>query len=592
MKKIYLLFNFIMLLALTACEIEEMVTDRDYPYVKTLGLTENKTTGAVFSFDVPNAQKYNISAYGLEYNLLTYFKSNLQDRQNFIIENKGKPSSFPIDITIDSDLQKDQGYLIRPFVKVGDQFIYGDLHQFISVGLQQPEVDGISQRLISNSTTILVTGKRFTQRLINLKVEIPGLENYFSIIPTEVDNNGITFELKKISGLGPILQKKFNLKISIGERFVEVPEAFEIESLKVEELKTNEAFIGDQLTLQTNSLDTTYPINFRSEDIDYPLFAFTNSNINGAVTYEIPQMPPGEYEIYIVHPEYAIKIAEKFKILNAWTPTIGNGYFVGSYHSKPFYSNNFLYHMTEIFPDLTYHSIDISTGIVRELTLPVKTEQFRQKGSFASDKNGNVFVGLGFFQEDNQAPYNYLKDYYKYQSSSGTWTKLPDYPFGNHLINFSFFHQNKIYHIVSSEANYITFDPQINQWSKTNIPVKAPLASSYITGQSDGNVYFTISEPSIKSLYSYNFNDLPSKIFESQYAFHSTAIIGQHLFHTDNNGYFSHNLNVNKTIQIQHPPRNNETYGILFNDNGIIKAVQWDRSTLQISCHTYIGPFR
>ncbi len=98
--------------------------------------------------------------------------------------------------------------------------------------------------------------------------------------------------------------------------------------------------------------------------------------------------------------------------------------------------------------------------------------------SIAEVVNNEAYIGLGYNPKTGWAIDGYLKDFYKYNPSTSSWTRLADFPQGTTNNCVSFVYKDEIYvvhgfesHLVSSSGfsnSCFKYSPANNEWTKLN----------------------------------------------------------------------------------------------------------------------------
>lgn len=143
------------LLHLPGCEDDPV--PRDYPRVRTLGVTNISPDGATFEAEVYEQGNAQISGHGFAWALSL---SNIEYGNTVSLGALGTSGRFNANIS--SSLIKDRKYYVAAFIKSGEYTVYGNVVEFDSQGSHGPVISGFSPERAICGDTIKVRGRFFS----------------------------------------------------------------------------------------------------------------------------------------------------------------------------------------------------------------------------------------------------------------------------------------------------------------------------------------------------------------------------------------------------------------------------------------------
>lgn len=320
MKKRISYFIFGLWLVVGGCQLDSTVTERDYPLIKSLTVSEIDDTGATVEFEILKKGKANVDAFGVKYSTLN---SSLY-RVNSVVESSGNPNSINR-IRLSYDLVRGLEYQVVPFVRVGKKYIYGEPLNFVSEGNKSPLVTSISLTKLIQWHDVIVEGDFFPSNLERISVQVEGLDDVFRfrVVSTEWKRIGIKVE-RRASDI-PIPSEKFGRKYDLiiridSEGFI-FPETFEVDAPRITSVSKSVLQVGHEIFFET-SFDTDWAHNgyIRNIESEYLTSGLEKIEKIGEKTYKanIPDVKPGKYKLGIRKEYDLMEFADEITILPTW----------------------------------------------------------------------------------------------------------------------------------------------------------------------------------------------------------------------------------------------------------------------------------
>jgi N-acetylneuraminic acid mutarotase len=226
MKKFY---RFLWVLSLviftTACDKEE-ITQRDYPRLTTLEVTEIEGKGVRFHAQIKYRGEFEILKYGFVWS--TSEAPELNNSEKVIFAQNIEANEFFAEIS--TTLEEGVLYYVRSFIVTEDYTVYGKEVEFVSLGSNGPNVVSFSPLSASWGDTIKVSGNGFSfvaknnivrlgevdARLVEatdslLYIIVPPVENLNSVTLSVSIHGNISYAEKKFTYLIPSLNKIYPL---------------------------------------------------------------------------------------------------------------------------------------------------------------------------------------------------------------------------------------------------------------------------------------------------------------------------------------------------------------------------------------------
>lgn len=151
------ILSLLLLSTLMNC-VEEEVTSREYPRLRTLAVTDITSEGATFNAEFIFRGNFEILNYGFVWD--TSPNPRVESSERVVIEGDIRSNEFTREIK--SALAEDQKYYIRAFVKTEDFIVYGDNIEFLSLGAKAPVISKVRPVSGTLGDTITLSGQNFS----------------------------------------------------------------------------------------------------------------------------------------------------------------------------------------------------------------------------------------------------------------------------------------------------------------------------------------------------------------------------------------------------------------------------------------------
>jgi hypothetical protein len=156
-KREFLLLFFGLIFLLTGCSKNEE-TDRGYPRLNTMEVTDINNNGAVFNAEIISGSQYEILNYGFAWSETKDPDLLNTDRIVFTGDIKSKMFSADILTTLGVGVK----YYVRSFVMTNNFTVYGKNVEFVSDGSQAPEITSFSPSSGTSGDVLKIYGKGFS----------------------------------------------------------------------------------------------------------------------------------------------------------------------------------------------------------------------------------------------------------------------------------------------------------------------------------------------------------------------------------------------------------------------------------------------
>ncbi|WP_026951111.1 Kelch repeat-containing protein [Algoriphagus mannitolivorans] len=472
---------FLSIAMLFSCEQEEFITQREYPFVNSIGVSDVDPSGATINFEILKNGASSVEEYGVEFIEADFLKSYTQKANFQTISQSGQPQEGTISLRISRDLIIPSSYLAKPFVRVGNTKIYGEGLVFDSQGVNPPLIKEVFPKEIYLFDRITVLGDFFNSRKEFNQVEIVGLENDYRITIDSVSNQKIQFSVELRNNDFGYRDQKYDLKITSGGKSTVVPQVFSLTIPKITQVNPLRLYVGDaiqvQLSRSINLAEHSFNLNYGQNNFTplFPVQELSPGTYQGILNSSLPS---GLYPLSLNSTRYSDRFPEMVEVLPTWQ-LFQQGIQFPDLNEKRVLANGDQLLIFDGFSGAsgTFSSFDLGTNSPRPLA-PKPGGTIIRSGSLGVVAEGRYFYfGLGSQFEAGVS--TYWKDFYRYDLTLGEWERLADFPFEFTGVVKSFSYQGKIYAIMGSYLNFRVYDPQTNEWSLSPIPVPSQLRNAY-----------------------------------------------------------------------------------------------------------------
>lgn len=162
MKTTNLLSNILLVTFLSqivGCAEEEVITDRPFPRLKTLIVTEVSDAGAIFNAEFFNRGNSEILNYGFVWSRSE--QSPVVDLNNRLIVTSNITEK-QFSERIETTLFRDTEYAVRAFAITETHTVYGEIQTFTSMGSGPPVISSIEPVIGTIGDSVTITGSGFS----------------------------------------------------------------------------------------------------------------------------------------------------------------------------------------------------------------------------------------------------------------------------------------------------------------------------------------------------------------------------------------------------------------------------------------------
>ncbi|MCX2743174.1 IPT/TIG domain-containing protein [Mangrovivirga sp. M17] len=153
----YIFYFSIICFLISGCE-EEQVTQRPYPRLNTLPVTEISDEGAKFNAEIIYRGDFEVINYGFVWAKAQNPTKELSD--GVIYADNIQSSNFSA--IINTTLEENVAYSVRAFIETNDYIVYGENKEFLSLGSGAPIITSIKPSTAIHGDTILIKGDGFS----------------------------------------------------------------------------------------------------------------------------------------------------------------------------------------------------------------------------------------------------------------------------------------------------------------------------------------------------------------------------------------------------------------------------------------------
>jgi hypothetical protein len=548
MKRASWIFVIVML-GFFSCEKEEFITDRGYPFLVTISVSDVDETGATVNFEVKSNNGL-IDEYGVEFIETYKVGPNHVDPVFYSISETRSPTPGRlVSVRIDQMLVKNVNYIVRPFAKYKGKVVYGENLLFDSQGVRPPEITNVSDSELTQSHILTITGNYFNPSPEYLDVRIPELEGVYTLEILEHSTTHIKIKVW-ISGFNyTIPDGRYDLVVISGENSTTLEDFFSVVLPKIESISIVEGFVGQSIDLYLNKLTSLDLLDFRFVLPDMGVYFGRITEVeSNRVRLAIDNMPPSDYTLSVEGRGFSNEFSQKFKLKNSWEPfkdkfpidNLYNWSWVGVGDEMIFWEN-----VGGDFQNL--YSLHLNSDEFEVLSGLPESNTFRTNHLVLEAEDKYLYFGLGYLFESQ-------KDFQRFNTQTRKWEKLADFPFESTGVEKAFSFQGKVYIILYSVAEYAIYDTNTNSWSMSSTPVPDDFRLTLYQDSSEEGVYYVPREQSqliryVPEVSREVITDLPGY---ASIGTHFVSIIGRDvfLFHGTYE-YFKVNLNTGTVDYLQ-----------------------------------------
>ncbi|HSF53633.1 MAG TPA: hypothetical protein VLA71_07785, partial [Algoriphagus sp.] len=233
MKRASWIWIVVMLGIIFSCEEEEFISDRAYPFLESISVSDVDENGATVNFEVMS-NAGSINEYGVEFIESEKLKYTQEAHSFYSVSKSGSPTEGLVSMRIDDTLVKGINYSVRPYARYENKVVYGEIMLFDSQGVHPPVIAEVSDSELTQSHILTITGNYFNQSLEYLEVRIPELEGIFSVEILEHSRSQIKIKVWISAYNYSLPQGKFDLVINSGGKTTVLNDYFSIVLPKIE----------------------------------------------------------------------------------------------------------------------------------------------------------------------------------------------------------------------------------------------------------------------------------------------------------------------------------------------------------------------
>ncbi len=517
MKRNHLLTGLLMFL-LFSCEEEEFISQRDYPFIESIGVTKVDEKGATVEFEVLKNGRAPIDEYGLRFIESDKARYKHSDSEFYWLTKSGNPSAGPLVLRIDYDLVKDVNYLVKPYVKVGSTYIFGETLNFLSEGVNPPIIEEVSTDKIYFSALIRIKGDFFNSRLENNVLEIPGIEANFYITKVSASNQELVFKVTKNSNNLTPTNKKFDLVLKSGGKVLILPAYFSLDFPSIKSVTPMELFVGEFLQIGVNAEYPANEFSIKLSGSSASQILKLNSTSGTSYSAILGNLPSGPYNVILGGSGFQDTYSESIQVKKSWT-TYSD--FLSSpnleYSNRVIMGDRMLLLSNGGINSLKSFTIDSRAWI--DLSDLPNVGVSRQSPLATGYDDRYFYFGLGFnFKTGNEQNF---KDFHRFDFQNNTWERLADFPFELSHVSKSFAYQGKIYVIMNNYLNFRVYDPASNSWELS--PIQVPNEMRNRSFVIKGNTIYSMASEAPLKIITFQIGGPTTVFFESQ-SFFSNSV--------------------------------------------------------------------
>ena len=475
----------VVILGIFSCEKEEFITERGYPFLESISVSDVDETGATVNFEV-KSNAGAINEYGVEFVESHRVNTNYEEPVYYSISETGAPASGRlISIRIDQMLVKNVNYSVRPFARYGSKVVYGENLLFDSQGVRPPEITEVSDSELTQSQILTITGNYFNQSLEYLDVRIPELEGIYTVEILEHSTTQIKIKVW-ISGFNyTIPDGRFDLVVVSGEKSTTLQDFFSVVMPRIESISIVEGYVGQYIDLYFNKLTSLDLLDFHFVLPDMGVYFGRVTEVeSNRVRLAIDNMPPSDYTLSVEGRGFTNEFSQKFKLINSWKPfkdkfpinTLYNWSWVGVGDEMLFWEN--------VDGDFkNFYALPLNSEEFEVLPGLSESNTFRTNHLVLEAEDRYLYFGLGYLSHSQ-------KDFHRFDTRTRKWEKLSDFPFESTAVEKAFSFQGKVYIILYNVPDYAIYDTNTNSWSMSSMPVPDDFRSTLYQDSNEEGVYY------------------------------------------------------------------------------------------------------
>jgi N-acetylneuraminic acid mutarotase len=171
-----------------SCNKEE-TSDRDYPRLNTLEVTDVSSDGATFQGEIFYNRNFEIKKYGFVWSE----NSNPTVQGSDRVEIVGAPPGQKFSSRISTTLQKDVEYKVRAFIITDRYTVYGQEESFMSLGSRAPEIISFEPLIAGWFDTVQIHGKNFSRLIFSNKIFFGNEQANLVVSPNHQNSDSLLY---------------------------------------------------------------------------------------------------------------------------------------------------------------------------------------------------------------------------------------------------------------------------------------------------------------------------------------------------------------------------------------------------------------
>ena len=267
-----LIFAILISITLLKCDKKEM-TERNYPRLHTLNVTNITSKGAKFNAEFRLRGDFEIKNYGFIWS--NNQNPSLNNADKIIYSDNIQNDSFSA--IIQSTLAEDIVYYVRSFAETADYIVYGETVNFISLGSQAPVIYSFKPTKGIWGDTITIIGKNFSY-LLNKNI---GYLGSIKLLPIAATDTVLKYIIPSLEN-----QEVVPLSIEILGNKSSANDLFSYTKPEIFSINTNNAAYGDTITIKGENFFKDYlEVSFNSKPAE--IIEVDKNSIRAILPYEL-----------------------------------------------------------------------------------------------------------------------------------------------------------------------------------------------------------------------------------------------------------------------------------------------------------------